>query len=495
MISTLLQALTNLGALPADANVLEAYYANQDIGDFLNGLEEVSRALVFKQLNTLVPVCEPWKTVYSYMIATGSPDQGLLDGMAALDPAVQIAVTGIINNRMRDLQQYQNQISAPGSKRKKTAEYIKLLGHLGYKFRYNEARQTTEINGIPMTDETMMTIRTQVRDAGVMETNIVEDAYQADAWANRYHPIKDYLQDLSWDGQDTISKVAACFQDERGVFSSFFKRWLIGAVARVFQGSQNRVLVLEGPQGLGKSEFVRWLCSGAGREHYYEGPIKPDDKDTWLRLISTWIWEVNEFGSTTRKADREQLKQFITTEVIKVRKAYARADTVGRAMSSFIGTANNEMGLLNDPTGSRRFMVIHVTGIDWQSYAFGKIDVDQVWAQAYVLYLADEPWDLQPDEKKIADEINESYRVVDLVEEAIQRFFEIDLSQTTWKLATIDIMETLKDPFRGNMKPGTELDGRRLAAALTKLGLERPKVFRIGNTTMRGYSGIKFRTP
>jgi hypothetical protein len=54
---------------------------------------------------------------------------------------------------MRDLQQYQNQISNPGGKRKKTVEYIKLLEHLGYKFKYNEALQTIEINGKPISDE------------------------------------------------------------------------------------------------------------------------------------------------------------------------------------------------------------------------------------------------------------------------------------------------------------------------------------------------------
>ena len=203
---------------------------------------------------------------------------------------------------------------------------------------------------------------------------------------------------------------------------------------------------------------------------------------------------MNEFGSTSRKADREQLKQFLTTDTVKVRKAYARADTIGRAMSSFIGTANNESGLLNDPTGSRRFMTAHLSAIDWQHYS-AQIDVDQVWAQAYAQYLAGDSWDLTPDEKKLADEINESYRSVDLVEEVINRFFEVDMAQTQWRMSTLEIVEVLKDPARGNLRSGQELDARRLASALTKLGLDRPKLIKFNGVVQRGYLGIRLRVP
>lgn len=483
-----------MGALPADALVLEGSYANQEEGDFLNGLEEVSRALVFKQLNTLMPACDPWRTIYSYMVARGSPDQGLLDGLAALEPGVQISITGVVNTRMRDLQQYQGQINQAGAKKRKTAEYVKLLKHLGYTFRYNEALQTEEVNGQPNSDELMCLIRTQVRDAGVYETNLVEDAYKAEAWRHRYHPIKDYLHGLAWDGQDTIGQLGDCFVDDRGAMGAFLRRWLIGSVARVFAGAQNRMLILDGPQGIGKSKFAHWLAAGVDQRHYYEGKIDPGDKDMWLRLIGVWVWEVNEFGSTSRKADREQLKQFLTTDTVKVRKAYARADTTGQAMSSFIGTANNESGLLNDPTGSRRFMTVHLSAIDWQRYT-SQIDVDQVWAQAYTQYLSGEPWELTPDEKILADEINEGYRSVDLVEEAISRYFEIDAAQTQWKLSTLEIVEVLKDVTRGNLRSGQELDARRLASALTKLGLDRPKLIKFSGVPQRGYLGIRLRVP
>lgn len=159
-------------------------------------------------------------------------------------------------------------------------------------------------------------------------------------------------------------------------------------------------------------------------------------------------------------------------------------------MCSFIGTANNQSGLLNDPTGTRRFMVCKLLNIDW---SYSKMDVDQIWAQAYALYLQGEPWDLTPDERKQADEINENYQVIDIVEETIKKWFEIDPAQTSWRMTTIELLTVLKDPGAGNLKPGSEIDARKLASALTKIGLGQPKLFRMPGSTapMRGYFGIR----
>ena len=78
----------------------------------------------------------------------------------------------------------------------------------------------------------------------------MEDAYTAHAWSNRYHPIRDYLMDLKYDGQDHIGHFASYFTDEHNVFGKWIRRWLVGACARVMAGEQNRVLVIDGIQGL-----------------------------------------------------------------------------------------------------------------------------------------------------------------------------------------------------------------------------------------------------
>jgi predicted P-loop ATPase len=223
-------------------------------------------------------------------------------------------------------------------------------------------------------------------------------------------------------------------------------------------------------------------------EYFKEGAILPDDKDCRLSLISTWIWEVSEWGTVARRQDREALKAFISTVDVKDRAAYGKHAMQGRAMSSFIATANNEMGLFNDPTGTSRFMTAHVLDIDWKGYT-REIDVDQVWAQAYNLWLNKEPWELSDVELAAATEINNDYQMIDIVEETCHQLFEIDPGNKALWMSSLDLMNYLKND--GNLKSGIEIDMRKMASALTKMGLDRPKQKRVAGRIERGYIGIR----
>lgn len=159
--------------------------------------------------------------------------------------------------------------------------------------------------------------------------------------------------------------------------------------------------------------------------------------------MGVWIWEVAELGSTFRKSDREALKFFISKERVKERKPYGREDTRAPAMSSFIGTINNEAGFLSDPTGNRRYMVSGLTNIDWD---YSKdIDPGQVWAQGYALFQQGEPWELLPDEAKIAEQINSEYEIENPLEDHLYSLFEIDAAQSDREMPMTTIIGTLKE--------------------------------------------------
>jgi predicted P-loop ATPase len=486
---TLLKSLLNLGILGQDAQTLEAHYGNVDPGAFLDGLEQIARLLTTKeQPGLLPPSADPWKSIFLEMLQLGDLEQAWHQYVGTVDPALSVALMGAVTVRMNELRNWLSQ-QAQAGKRRKTNQYIKALENLGYRFRYNLCTRDIEVNGKPLTDGETQIIRNRLRDINISEVQVAEDAYGGEAWKNQYHPVRKYLTGLQFDGNDPIGNLATHFTDEYGMFPTWLRRWLVGSVARVMSGEQNRVLVIDGPQGIGKSVFVKWLASGL-HEYFYEGPVLPDDKDCRLRRASVWIWEVNEFGNTSRRADREALKAFLTTQMVRERKPYGKYDIQAQAMASFIGTVNNEMGILNDPTGSRRFMISHITHIDW---AYIQIDVDQVWAQAVDLYLRNEPWNLEKDEVQRANEINEMYQMIDVVEETLQKYFEINPNEQRWWCSTLEILEVLKDPIKGNLKSGSEIDTRKLAAALTKLGLEKPKSKKIHNSVIRGYFGIQRR--
>jgi hypothetical protein len=484
-----LKTLLNAGINTNDAQVLEQNYSGQP--DFVDGLELVARCVGLNEPpGLLAPGGDPWRYIYSHMRAGNNPSTDFIDSIQGYTPEIQLAITGAVTLRAAQIAQWQQQHAVSGKKHK-TNDYFQALTNLGYVFKYNLCTHNIELGANkPITDANLSTIHGQLRDLGFENYKAMDDAVLDLSWRSRYHPLRDYLMSLTYAGQDKIAELAGYFQDKYSIFPVLLKRWLIGSVARVMASEQNRMLVLDGPQGLGKDHFARWLASPMP-EYFHEGPIQPDDKDHRLRLLSTWIWDVYELGSTTRRADREALKGFLTLQQVSERKPYGHFPIQGQTITSFLGTINDEGGFLSDPTGHRRFMIAKLESIDW---SYTKLDCDQVWAQAYDLYISGEPWQLQPGEIDKINQVNDSYQVVDLVQETLVHLFDFDPGNTNLWLSTVEIMNILKDPNLGNLKPG-EIDTRRLASAMMKLGLGKAEVKRIGRTTPRGYYGIKRKGP
>lgn len=373
----------------------------------------------------------------------------------------------------------------------KTADYIRILEALGYTFAMNVCTDTVEVNGQPISDVQASKIRTQLRDLRYTHVNEAEDAWIACAYDRRYHPVRDFLRGLAWDGGDHIGALVSYMQADAGDLPTFLKRWLVGAVARAFEpGScQNRMLVLDGDQGLGKSYLVRWLFTPIGRDELFiEGGINPSNKDHELRLISRWIWEVSELGATTTKADRDALKYFLSMRQVTVRKPYGHYDLVKPALASFIGTVNNIAGFLNDPTGNRRFMSVHLTAIDW---GYTVLDATQIWAQAYALYRAGEPWELLPDEAAIADAVNETYKIADPLEDILARTYVLTENPMDF-VSTVDIRSTLN--LGGWRLPTPRAEAMAIAEVMRAWGLQSEKrTVRTGQPRETGYARIRAR--
>ena len=378
----------------------------------------------------------------------------------------------------------------PKEKRPKptTAEYVGALRGLGYTFRMNMSNDTVEVNGEAVSDGLRAKMRSQMRDIGYWRVNEAEDAWTAHAYDHRFHPVRDYLVGLVWDGKDTINEVARYVKDRDDFFPVFLRRWAIGAVARAYEprGCQNRTLILEGDQGLGKSYFVRWLASKLVRpELYVEGPVNPDDKDNSIRLTTAWLWEVSELGATTRRSDREALKFFLSRQQVTVRHPYGHFDSVKPALSSFVGTVNDVGGILDDPTGYRRFMAVHVTGIDW-GYSTA-LDPNQFWAQVKALYDSKEPWELHGDELAMARESCAQLEIADPLDDIILRLYEVTGDPTDFA-ATVDILDALHGAGWRLGSPRGE--AMALAATMKRLGIASERRW-VGAVRPRGFPGVK----
>ena len=365
----------------------------------------------------------------------------------------------------------------------KTADYIKAIRASEVTLRLNDMSDRIELsNGKPISDFHEAMILNRLQDYGISNTGRMRDAIKEAAFDNKYHPVLEYLEGLKWDGADHFTALMNKLEMSSPLASVFWRKFLIGAIAKAIDARQNFMLVLLGAQGKGKSRLVEWLCP---LPHlHYEGPISPDDKDSLIRLLNNWLWEVAELDSTTRRSDRSALKHFVSMKRVKVRVPYGRYDIEKPAAASMIGTINEDgTGFLNDPTGNRRFAVIHLEDIDW---SYTDIDLGQLWAQLYAAYKAGEAFELTKAEQEIQNEINNDHMVQSPLEEYLLEWFVIDPSQPDRFMTTMEILEALEgvglqgDQFRNKMELGT---------VLAKHKIKRTRR-RDNGKLQYGYSGI-----
>ena len=368
----------------------------------------------------------------------------------------------------------------------KTDDYIMAINASGVFLQLNLMSDRLELqDGRPISDYELAAILNRLRDYDMKDVGRMGDAIKEAALRNKYHPVKDYLDSLLWDGECHFDNLMRCLSMSSPAAVVFWRKWLIGSIAKMVAAQQNYMLVLLGAQGKGKSRLAEWLCPLP--RLFYEGPINPDDKDSLIRLINNWIWEVAELDSTTKRSERSALKHFITTRTVKVRVPFGRYDTEKPAAASLIGTINPDgTGFLNDPTGNRRFAVVHLDDIDW---AYTKIDRGQLWAELYDAYLRGEPWELTPYEQEIQAEINGGHMMVSPLEELLLQYYEIDATNTEQFTPTMEILERLTtlglkgDQFKQKME---------LATILTKMGL-KPIQKKVKGKPIRGYIGVWYR--
>jgi hypothetical protein len=212
----------------------------------------------------------------------------------------------------------------------------------------------------------------------------------------RFHPVRDWLASLEWDGSkrldEWLPKYFAAPNTEyvRAVGS----RWLIGAVARVMQpGCKiDEVLVFEGEQGSLKSTGIRTLF---GAPWYSDSHIELGDKDRYQGLRGVWCIEVAELDSFKGR-DATRIKAYLSSQSDWFRPSYGRKHVLVQRQTVFCGSTN-ETAYLTDPTGNRRFWPIKCGVVDIAALAR---DREQLWGEAYARYQSGAKWYLENSELK-----------------------------------------------------------------------------------------------
>lgn len=222
----------------------------------------------------------------------------------------------------------------------------------------------------------------------MISSQLAAEAVNAVARENNYHPVRDYLQRLKWDGKSRIAEWLIKYMgtEDLLVNREFGKMWLLSAVARIHQpGCQvDYTLQLEGEQGIRKSTGLRIL---AGDEWFTDHISDFRDKDARIELQGKWIVELSELHNLKGKS-LEMIKSFLSTRVDYFRSPYSRRADAHPRQCVFAGSTNSYESL-NDESGNRRFWPVRCASIDVEGL---KRDRDQLWAETYARYKQGEKW-------------------------------------------------------------------------------------------------------
>jgi predicted P-loop ATPase len=263
----------------------------------------------------------------------------------------------------------------------------------------------------------------------LVNQQVASAAVQAIAEENKFHPVREYLNALKWDG---VKRLHVWLPIYLGVNQTPFVeavgiRWMISAMARIFKpGCQaDHTLLLEGRQGIKKSTALRTL---AGTEWFTDHISDLDSKDSRLELHGVWIVELAELASIKRSLT-EKVKSFLTATSDHFRPPYGRR-TIHVPRSNVFAGSVNDATPFTDETGNRRFWPVRCGAIDIDALAR---DRDQLWAGALNLYRAGEHWWLDSDElNQLASDEQEARYEPGVWDETILTWLEDPTRRNDW---------------------------------------------------------------
>lgn len=276
---------------------------------------------------------------------------------------------------------------------------------------------------------------------------------------NAFHPVEEYLEGLQWDG---VSRIETWLPGVQNAYTRCVARLVaIQAVARVLNPGVkvDNCLILTGRQGLGKSWLIErmargWTCT--------LGPIdRGSARDTIMIMSRSWVAVADE-GHSLKKADADNMKNFITRTHDEVRLPYAR-EAVELPRRQVIWGTTNDPTFLRAQEGNRRFLIVNMTEkLDFDKYT--REYVDLVWAEAVHIW--------KESRAKYGVEDNPALRLNDVEEEfaeeargeateeqplvgLIQDYLDTPVPENWEGMSVNDRIMWLRNSEQGLVKPGT----------------------------------------
>ena len=332
-----------------------------------------------------------------------------------------------------------------------------------YEFRYNTMTTVTEYRERNTFCFCFRPISNRIRNSIAMNARL-EGLNLWDRDVVRYldsdripifNPIEDFLfrLDIHWDGRDRIRELATRVPCNNTHWPDLFYRWFLNMVAHWRQTDRKyancTVPLLVGPQAYRKSTFCRSLLPPELQAYYTDRIDFSNKRDAELSLNRFALINMDEFDQN-RVSQQAFLKHILQKPVVNVRRPHGTATQEMRRYASFIGTSNHK-DLLTDTSGSRRYIVINVTGpIDCSP-----IDYEQLYAQAMTalyknaqamhdLYRGERYW-FNTEDENVMTENNQEFQVMPVAEQLFHEYFRgAKEGEECEQLLAIEILQQLQ---------------------------------------------------
>ena len=304
-----------------------------------------------------------------------------------------------------------------------------------YRLRYNTIALDVECCKIDDTKWESLNIDSlwlEIQKKGIkVQMNALRSILKSN-FVRRYDPIREYFRNLpKWDQQTDYIKQFGDYLElvnpktEYDEFQKHFKKWLVRVVKSIlikdYFNKQAFILSDNGyGQNIGKTTYLRYLVPKKLQQYIAEDI--GNDKDARILLCKNFLINMDELA-TLSKREINHLKAYFTKTQINERLPYDSKNTIIPRIASFMGSTN-QATFLRDETGSVRWLIFSVKGINWNYTK--EFNIDNLWAQAY--HLAN---DKDFDETMTRDDIienekrNQQYQVLTKEQELVHKFFSI----------------------------------------------------------------------
>ena len=329
-----------------------------------------------------------------------------------------------------------------------------------YEFRYNtvlndlEFRQRDSIHFYfkTMDRRARNSIAINALKEGIRAWDRDVERYLTSDFVPLYNPVEEYLCGVGrWDGKDRIRALADLVPCNNPYWRDLFYRWFLSMVAhwrgldRQHGNSTSPLLV--GAQGFRKSTYCRIILPPELRFGYTDSLDFKSKQDAERYLGRFMLVNLDEFDQINLN-QQGFLKHLLQKPVANLRKPYANSIQEVRRYASFIGTSN-QMDLLTDPSGSRRFICIEVTAPIDTNVA---INYRQLYAQAmHDIYKGERYW-LDDKDEAILKQTNRDFEQVTPLEQLFSSYFQPAESEEAGEwLTAMEIFNYLQTKTRDRL--------------------------------------------